>query len=188
MLIWFSKNVDLYAQLDAWRNAGSNYEPDQAVDNRWSVDGLEAEIGSADDPQAFERAVDQLFAYDVYPASVMQTAADFIREQRPPRTGDRIIQRIHVLPGILDALVMNIVSAVWHENDRRGFTVITSEYQYLSGEWTASISRKRSGALTFMLHAISLPAPRLPSLAHGVARRLQTAGFKKAAAHFKKTL
>ena len=182
MLIWFQKRLDLYALLEKWRKTGSNYDPDQPIDATWQVDGYEVPLGHAH--SAYEPAVHRLFRYDLYPSNVLEAAADFIKEDRMPAFGDRIVQRIRVIPGILSAVTMNIVSSVWHEHDRRGFTAVTSEEHYLMGEWTATVSRKRSGEAVLMIHAISRPSKRMPVFAGPLARRLQVRAQYQAIDHF----
>jgi uncharacterized protein (UPF0548 family) len=139
LLIWFSRHVDLYALLDQWADAGSNYEPRGVVDDSWYVDRYEIVLGAVGGGRMFDEAVRRLFRYDFYPQSFVRIAADFLRNDRPPQVGERVVQRVRVIPGVLDAVTMNIVSAVWEEPDRKGFTLVTSERQYETGEWTASI-------------------------------------------------
>lgn len=184
MLIWFSKKIDLYAILDHWRGAGSNYEPDQPVDNSWYVDGFEVVLGTSDEHTLFDRAVQRLFRYNFYPDSVLKSAANFIRDDRPPEVGDRVVQRIRVIPGILDAVTMNIMKSVWHEPDRKGFTMVTSERQYEMGEWTASISRKPDGEIALVVRVISKPSNRVPAIAGGFARSLQKRAHRLALESF----
>jgi uncharacterized protein (UPF0548 family) len=184
MLIWFSKRIDLYAVLDDWRNEGSNYQSDQAIDNSWYVDGFEVVLGTSDEQRLFDTAVKRLFRYNFYPDSVLKCAANFIHDDRPPEIGDRIVQRIRIIPGILDAVTMNIVKSVWHEPDRRGFTMVTSERQYEMGEWTASISRKPSGTVALVVRVVSKPSNRLPAIAGGFSRRLQKRAHRLALQSF----
>jgi uncharacterized protein (UPF0548 family) len=184
VLVWFCNKVDLYAVLDQWCDEESNYELDQAVDKSWNVDGFEIALGKSDENSVFERAVQRLFHYDVYPDSVLEFVADFVRDDRLPQTGDRIVERIRVIPGIVDAVTMNIVTAVWREPDHHGFTMVTSERQYEMGEWTASISRKPDGEIAFVMNIISKPSHRLPAFAHGFARRLQKRAHRLALESF----
>lgn len=184
MLVWLSKKVDLYAVLDQWSDEGCNYAPDQAVDSSWNVDGFEIALGTSDEHSLFDRAVQRLFRFNVYPASILEFVADFVRDDRPPEKGDRIVERVRVIPGILDAVTMNIVTAVWQEPDHHGFTMVTSERQYEMGEWTASISRKPDGEITLVMHVVSKPSHRLPAIAHGFARSLQKRAHRLALESF----
>ncbi len=188
MLIWFSKNKDLYQLLAEWRETGTNYNPDQPIDNTWEVDGYEELLGNNSMPSLFENAVQKLFRYDIFPPTVMRVGANFLLEDRFPVVGDRIIQRIRIIPGIVDAITMNIISAVWHEPDRRGFTLITSDKQYKMGEWTASISRKKNGEIALMVHVISRPSNQMPVIAGNFARKLQLRAHRLALKYFHQTL
>lgn len=188
MLIWFSQKIDLYALLDKWGQEGINYEPGQAVDSSWHVDGFEVTLSSSDQDTLFDRAVQRLFGYRFYPDTVLEAVADFIHDGRPPELGDRIVQRIRVIPGVLDAITMNIVKAVWQEPDRSGFTIVTSKQQYEMGEWTASIARKPDGQISLSVKVISKPSSRLPTIAGGFARGLQKRAHRLALESFASAL
>lgn len=188
MFIWFSKDVSLTELLEKWRRTGSNYQPNQPVDSKWYVDGQTAALGRAENDALFQKAVDRLFAFDIFPTQVMRFAADFMLEKRPPAFGDRVIQRITVVPFILDVAVMSIVTSVWHETDRRGYTMVTSEHHYGMGEWTASVTRKRGGQISFLMHSIYRPGGRLPRFATVFARAVQLRAHRQAFAHFKEVV
>jgi uncharacterized protein (UPF0548 family) len=188
MLIWFSKKIDLYAILDQWSSEGSNYEPGHPVDSSWYVDSFEVALGTSDENSLFDRAVQRLYRYKFYPDSVLKAVANFVRDDRPPEVGDHVVQRIRVIPGILDAVTMNIVKSVWHEPDRRGFTMVTGEQQYEMGEWTASISRKPDGEITLTVRVVSKPSNRLPAIAGGFARGLQKRAHRLALESFSRAV
>lgn len=188
MLLWFSKRLDLYAMLDRWRNEDSNYDPDHPADKSWYVDGFEVVLGNSDENNLFDRAVQRLFQYNFYPDSILEAAANFIRDERPPELGDCIVQRIRVIPGVLDAVTMNIVKSVWLEPDRKGFTIVTSDQQYEMGEWTASIARQANGEITLSVNVISKPSIRLPVFAGGFARGLQKRAHRLALESFSSAL
>ena len=133
MYAWFSRRIDLDAVLDDWRTTGSNFDPEQPIDGNWHVDGNDVELGPAGDDALFDAAVCALFRYAIYPHALMQVSADFLQEGRPPHPGDRILQRIHLIPGLLDVLTMNIVSSVWHEQNRRGFTLRATQKRATNG-------------------------------------------------------
>ncbi len=173
MLIWFSRKIDLYAVLNEWRDAGSNYEPGRVVDNSWYVDTYEVALGTSDDGALFDNAVRRLFLYAFYPESFVAVAANFIRDKRPPEVGESVVQRIRVIPGILDAVTMNIVKSVWQDPERQGFTLVTSERQFELGEWTASVVRNPGGEIALLVRVVSKPSKRVPFLARGFARGLQ---------------
>ena len=173
MLAWFSRKIDLYAILEQWCEAGSNFEPARSVDKHWYVDRYEVALGTSDEDALFDKAVQRLFRYSFYPESFVAVAAGFIRDERPPEKGERIVQRVRVIPGILDAVTMNIVKSVWQEPDRTGFTLVTSERQYETGEWTASIARNPGGEVLLLVAVISRPSKRLLLPARIFARALQ---------------
>jgi uncharacterized protein (UPF0548 family) len=184
LLIWFSRHVDLYALLDQWADAGSNYEPRGVVDDSWYVDRYEIVLGAVGGGRMFDEAVRRLFRYDFYPQSFVRIAADFLRNDRPPQVGERVVQRVRVIPGVLDAVTMNIVSAVWEEPDRKGFTLVTSERQYETGEWTASILRRPGGEVALSVYVVSRPSRRLLFPARLFARGLQKHAHRLALTSF----
>lgn len=184
MLAWFSRKVDLYAVLDAWSDAGTTFEPGRPIGGSWYVDRYEVALGEDDDHALFDRAVKRLFRYDFYPRSFLTVAANFLGEERPPGAGERIVQRIRVIPGIVDAITMNIVESVWQEPDRKGFTLVTSERQYEIGEWTASIVRSPGRDTSLRVNVISKPSQRLPAPARLFARGLQKHAQKLAMKKF----
>lgn len=173
MFVWFSREVDLYAVLDEWRGLRRNYRPGELVDDSWYVDRYEVLLGNADNHGLFDMAVRRLFRYAFYPESFVAVAGDFIRENRPPEVEERIVQRVRVIPGVVDAVTMNIVESVWQEPDRQGFTLVTSERQYERGEWTASVVREPGGEVLLQVCVVSRPSQRLPLPARIFARALQ---------------
>ena len=173
MLAWFSQKIDLYAVLDRWREVGSNYEPGRYGEKGWYVDRYEVALGKSDDDTLFDEAVQRLFRYAFYPESFVAVAAAFIRDERPPEAGERIVQRVRVIPGILDAITMNIVKSVWQEPDSKGFLLVTSEQQYETGEWSASIARNPDGEVLLLVAVVSRPSKRLLLPARVFARALQ---------------
>ena len=191
MLVWFSREVDLYAVLDEWRAARRNYRPGESVDDSWYADRYEVLLGKAVEHGLFDMAARRLFRYAFYPESFVSVAADFIREDRAPEVEERIVQRVRVIPGVVDAVTMNIVESVWQEPDRRGFTLVTSERQYERGEWTASIARDTGGNVLLQVCVVSRPSQRLPLPARIFARALQkhahNLGLKRFAAAVRST-
>jgi len=173
MLAWFSRKIDLYAVLDRWCETGSNYEPGRYGEKGWYVDRYEVALGTSDDDALFDKAVRRLFRYAFYPESFVAVASAFIRDERPPEAGERIIQRVRVIPGILDAVTMNIVTSVWQEPDSKGFMLVTSEQQYETGEWSASIARNPDGEVLLRVAVVSRPSKRLLLPARVFARALQ---------------
>jgi len=180
MLVWFSRTVDLYAMLDEWRGESSNYDHDDSIDGRWYSDNHETELSRSTDRVLYEKAARRLLGYRYYPDSVLTFVADFTRYDRLPLPGDRIVQRIRVIPFLLDAITMNIVKSVWHDADSSGFTIVTSEHHYEMGDWTAVISNTATGQITLGVRVTSRPSDRLPFFARGFARNLQMRAHEQA--------
>lgn len=173
MLVWFKQRIELYKVLEQWRDESSNYALDEPKDSSWFVDEFSIPLGTANDDRVFERAAIRLLRYKFYPTSVLHAAANFIRERRAPRPGEQIVQRVKVIPGIVDAVTMNIVTDVCDEPDRCGFRIVTSNQQYEKGEWSAYISRDGDGNVELNVKVISKPATPLPFISSSFARALQ---------------
>ncbi len=173
MFVLFGRKINLEQQMDLWGKPAANYDPELPPDASWNVDEYEITLNGGRDPETFERAAQNLFRYQFYPAEVLTHASDFARAGRPLRTGDRIIQRIHILPGLLDVITLNQVVSVVYEAGRRGFTYRTTTRHLEMGEWSATVVRKRTGETHLLVHAISKPGRRLPRPLHRWARALQ---------------
>ncbi len=187
MFEWFFKKRSLRELLQKWDTRESNYQPDQPIDTSWNVDGYEGILSSKPDDALFERASRALFRNVFFPPEVMTFYADFMAEDRDLRPGDRIIQRIPILPPVLSLIAMNRVQNVFLEPDRRGYTYFSSIYHLEIGEWTAAVVRKKNGPIALMVHTISKTDPRrVPGVLRPVARRLQLRGHRLGLAHFLK--
>ena len=172
MLEWFPKPNPLEKYLDTFGQPPNNFDPEQPVDHTWHVDQHEVILGP-DKDELFDRAVHLLLHYQLYPPSVLHHTSDFARENRHLRFGDRIIQRIHAIPGLLDAVTMNRITSTLAEPNRIGFTYTTTEHHLEMGEWTATVIRKRDGQVALLMHAISKPGPKMPGWAMPFARAMQ---------------
>ncbi len=184
MLVWFSKTVDLYAILDRWRGEGSNYHLEGAAQGACYLDNFDVALGTSEAQQLYDQAVKRLLGYRYYPDSVLTAVADFTRDGRLPQPGDRIVQRIKVIPYILDAITMNIVKSAWQEPDSSGFTIVTSEHHYEVGEWTVSVDRNPNGEVTLVVRIDSHPSNQLRFLARWFARALQLRAHRLARRDF----
>lgn len=187
MLEWFPRPRPLEKDLDAIGHPPINFDPEQPIDNTWHVDQRELFLG-LDESGLFRRAVDLLLHYHFYPPSVLHHASDFARENRALRFGDRIVQRIHVIPGLLDVVTMNRVTATLAEPHRIGFTYTTTEHHLETGEWSATVVRKRNGQVALFMLAISKPAVPMPLWARPFARALQLRAHRLGFQHFKQLL
>ena len=188
MLVWFKHDVDLAKMLEKWHDEQSNYDPDEPKDESWFVDEFSILLGRASDDRVFERAAIRLLRYKFYPTSVLHAAAVFIREGRPPKTGERIVQRVKVIPGLVDAVTMNIVTDVCDEPNRCGFRIVTSNQQYEKGEWSAYITRDQEGNVTLDVKVISKPATPLPFVSSSFARALQRRAHRLALNSFSEAI
>jgi len=173
MFVWFPDGKDLPPFLDRHPTPDSNFDPEQPVDKSWHVDGRQSCLTAAVRNGLFETAVDRLMHYDFYPPAVLVHTSDFIREQRRLQPGDRIAQQIRILPGLLAARVINMVTRVFYEPDRAGFSYVTTEAHFEIGEWTAAIVRKKDASIWLVVQAVSKPGPRVPAIFRPLARLMQ---------------
>ena len=188
MLVWFKQKIDLAAMLEKWHDERSNYDPDEPKDFSWFTDEFSVLLGNAGDDRVFERASIRLMRYRFYPTSVLQATAAFIRERRAPHPGERIVQRVKVIPGLVDAVTMNIVTDVCDEPDRCGFRIVTSNQQYEKGEWSAYITRNDQGAVFLNVKVVSKPATPLPFISSSFARALQRRAHRLALNSFSEAI
>jgi len=184
MLEWFPKPQDLGKYLDQLGQPENNFDPEQPIDNTWHVDQHEMPLG-LDQDGLFDRAVQHLLRYQFYPPSVLHHASDFSRDNRILRFGDRIVQRIHAIPGLLDVITMNRITATFAEPNRIGFTYTTTEHHLEMGEWTATVLRKRDKQVVFVMHALSKPEPKMPLWAKPFSRALQIRAHRLGMEYFK---
>lgn len=188
MLVWFKQDVELYKMLELWRDEQSNYDPQEPKNSSWFVDEFSVPLGTASDDRVFERAAIRLLRYKFYPTSVLHAAATFIRERRAPRPGEHIVQRVKVIPGLVDAVTMNIVTDVCDEPNRCGFRIVTSNQQYEKGEWSAYITRTESGDVSLDVKVVSKPATPLPFISSSFARALQRRAHRLALTSFSEAI
>jgi len=184
MLVWFPKAADLYKHLRTIGQPPNNFDPEQPIDHTWYVDQHEVSLGP-DEDGLFERAVDKLLQYHFYPPSILDFASDFQVEHRQLRYGDRIVQRIFIIPDILEAITMTRVTATLAEPNRIGFTYTTTESHLEMGEWTAVVVRKRDGQVAILMHAISKTGPKMPLWARPFSRAFQLRAHRLGLEHFK---
>ncbi|GAB4578596.1 MAG: hypothetical protein Fur0022_13320 [Anaerolineales bacterium] len=187
MLEWFPQPTDLTKYLDQFGHPPNNFDPEQPIDNSWHVDQHEIPLG-LDRDGLFERAVNLLLRYQFYPPSVLRHTSDFARENRNLRFSDRIVQRIHAIPFLLDVITMNRITATFAEPNRIGFTYTTTEHHLEMGEWTATILRKRDGQVALVMHALSKPGPKMPWWARPFSRAVQIRAHRLGLAHFQHLL
>jgi uncharacterized protein (UPF0548 family) len=186
MLIWFPKEIDLPAYIKKWQDAPISFDADQPTDYSWHVDMHEHSLGNdSDDPSLFERAVEKLFRYEFYPENILIHHSTATSENRRLQQGDRIVQQIRGVPGIVDALTMNLVTNAIYETNRMGFTYRTTFEHLEVGEMTFAILRKRNGDVSVVIQGVSKPGPKMPFYAVPYARYLQKKAHAIGLAQFK---
>jgi Domain of unknown function (DUF1990) len=133
------------------------------------------------------RRSDFLFAYDIFPRFLMRAEAQWIREGRPIRLGDIIVQRA-VLPPIGFGLCAEFavrISALISEPSRLGFA-----YETLAGHLERGVSEfyfeERAGALFFVIHTHSEPAHWLSRVGRPFSLLYQKWCTQRALQHVKK--
>lgn len=171
--------------LDQWRAARLTYRRgDELNGMAWKHDRHSQLILPQATYAQFERAARLLWRYDFYPPELMAHVSDFSRAGRMLREGDLILQRIHVIPGLVDALTLVRVSEVIDEPRRKGFAYTTTQAHFEIGEWWCWVERQLDGALTVNIRSISRPGPRLPSWGRAFARRLQQRAHREGLSYF----
>jgi uncharacterized protein (UPF0548 family) len=130
----------------------------------------------------FERAVDRLFRYDIFPPELMRArvctpdgriAADAV-----------VVQRVRVGLPIMESAVR--VVAVWHhqaqESEEAGFAYATLEGHPERG--VSRFSLVRAGAtVRFEIEATSRPGSILTTIGRPIARRFQQSATRAALQH-----
>lgn len=174
-------DTDLLAQ---WRNAPLTFRAGDPLPNahRDDYDVVVREYASADH---FARAADLLLRYRFYPPDVMLHTSDFDQQRRRMRIGDRIVQRIRLLPG-LDMLTMNEVTRVTDEPRCTGFTYCTTAKHDEVGQWSAEVALDDAGALHLHIH--STGKANLPFFLRPFARFIQLRAHRRGIATFKVAL
>lgn len=188
MLSWFPFCSNDERFLSEWADAPISFDPQQPIDAHWHVDAYEQVLGIDSENGLFDRAAALLMRYEFYPPEVLRHVSTFTPEGREARPGDRIVQRIRVIPHVLDVVTMNVVSGLIVEPNRRGITYTTTERHLEIGEWTCVVSRRPSGEVVLLVHAVSKVGPRMPFWARPFARYFQLRGHRLGTAHFKKLL
>ena len=112
---------------------------------------------------------DFLFAYDIFPRFLMRTEPQWVREGRPMRAGDILVQRAVLPPigfGICAEFAVRI-SGLFSEPGKVGFA-----YETLSGHLERGVSEfyfeDRDGQIFFVIHTYSEPAHWLSRLGGGI--------------------
>jgi len=185
MFNWFPKTSNDLNTLNRWKTSPTNFEPNQPIDRSWYVDSHQVSLGK-DEGDVFDRAARLLFGYRFYPPGVMHHTSTFEQEDRLLHMGDRILQRIHLIPGVLDVLTLTYIRNTMVEYHRKGFTYATTERHLEMGEWTAVITRRPGEDVKLMLYSISKPGPHMPLWAKPLARMYQVRAHRLGIEHFRR--
>ncbi len=181
---WLSPHDDART-LDQWRTARPTYRRGDELNGlAWKHDRHTYVVAASASRAQFERAANLLWRYDFYPPSLLEHVSDFCRAGRLLREGDAILQRIHVVPGLVDAVTLTRVSEVIDEPRRKGFAYTTTQAHFEIGEWWCWVELKPDSALVINVRSISRAGPRLPGWQRGFARRLQLHAHRAGLAHF----
>lgn len=186
-LDWFPRlsTRDDARLLDQWRAARLTYQRgDELNGMTWTHDRQTHRILPQATRTQFERAARLLWRYDFYPPDLLEHVSDFSRAGRMLREGDLILQRIHAVPGLVDAVTLVRVSEVMDEPRRKGFAYVTTQAHFEIGEWWAWVELRLDGALAVSLRSISRAGPRLPGWQRGFARQLQRRAHREGLAYF----
>jgi uncharacterized protein (UPF0548 family) len=151
-------------------------EPNDSLDGADGVvDRYEREVRpKADGVEAFERSVDRLWRYDLFPPSVMQPVV--CSKDGLLYEGATIVQRVAIGPLRIAPAVR--VLRMWRTGDGQseeaGFTYATLPGHPERGVSSFWVTRDRqSGRITFSIAARSQPGSLLYRLGRPIARRFQ---------------
>jgi hypothetical protein len=181
---WLSARDDART-LDQWRAAKPTYRRGDELNGLpWKHDRHSYIIAPNATRAQLERAAGLLWRYQFYPPELMEHASDFSRAGRALREDDLILQRIHALPGLADAVTLVLVSEVIDEPRRKGLAYVTTQAHFEIGEWWGWAELKPEGALTVNIRSVSRAGPRLPAWQRGFARQLQLRAHREGLASF----
>ncbi len=187
---WFDDGCCDVKYLDEWDGVPVNYWPGQAVGEGWHTDRYELNLGRDTSGRLFQIAAGRLMSYQFYPEDILQHVSDFGLNERWPRPGDRIVQRIHVctLAGrpVLDVIGMAQIESVCDEPRRAGFRYVTVATHVEQGEWSAYVTWNEQDEVRLTVQAISRPVPEEPARNHKFIRAWQKKGHEQALARFQK--
>lgn len=170
--------------LAQWRSAPLTYLAGDALPSA-HVDEHDIVVREHAGIDHFARAADLLLRYQFYPPDVMLHASDFAQAGRRMEAGDRIVQRIRLVPGI-DVLTMNEVTRVTGDARCAGFTYATTQKHDEVGQWSADVTLDDAGALHLQIH--SMGKANLSTFLRPFARQIQLRAHRRGIAAFKAAL
>jgi uncharacterized protein (UPF0548 family) len=190
--VWFNGKQDDNRYLDLWREAPITYHPDQPMDSDWHVDRYEVVLGKDPSGELFQRAGSLTMRNRFYPPQVMINTSDFQREDRPVRTGDRVVQRIRILMAwdrpLLEVLTLNQITEVIDEPRRKGFTYTTTAVHSETGEWSPCVEWRENNEVVLIITVVSNTRPGASRLSRRLIRWLQLRAHHLSIQNFKDLL
>ncbi len=191
-LSWFDDGCCDVKYLDLWANEAASFTPGQVLDTSWQQDHHEVWLGHDGNGRLFQHAAQLLLHYLFYPPTLLTPTSDFTLGKRSMRTGDMIIQRIHLAAiwkyHLLDVIGVNRIYEVTQEPRLCGFKYITLAPHITEGEWAVNIKWHPDGNLILSLEATSRPAAKEPQRNHKFIRTMQKKAYQQGIKHFKKRL
>ncbi|RMG98583.1 MAG: DUF1990 family protein [Chloroflexi bacterium] len=191
-LEWLSDGCCDVKYLDEWEQVPLNYHASIPLDETWHIDKYEASLGHDATGELFACAADVLMRYEFYPPDVLTHMSDFDLQGRWLQVGDRIVQRVHVwqLRGrvVLDAVVMNEVTAVTQADRRCGFTCVTTARHVEQGEWSAYVAWLPDGQVVLRVSSVSRPVPEEPRRNYRFIRARQQQAHRRGLSYFQEVV
>lgn len=179
---WWIRWPQTRADCAAWSSRPMT--ADQAtVDGVTDTYGIDLPTDAAGPAEVFDRAVDRLFRYDIFPPDLM-SAVVCTTDGRIARDAV-IVQRVRVGLPIMESAVR--VVDVWHrqaqDSEDAGFAYATLDGHPERGVSTFRVVREGS-AVRFEIKATSRPGSILTSIGRPIARRFQRRATRAALRHF----
>ena len=182
---FFNNDSDDSRFLTEWHDAPLTYHPGQVLRDA-HTDHYEERVAAVADIALFEKAADHLLQYHFYPSNVMIHTSDFGLTNRHMCVGDRIVQRIHVIPNVIDIVTMNELISVVDEPRHAGFAYVTTDKHDEAGQWSAQVLWRADTSLWLTIDAYGRPT--VPWFARSLARHTQLRAHQRGIAHYKQLI
>ena len=134
-------------------------------------DSKVANLGLDPTGERFARIAEKMLSGQYYPPDAVEFFGFYQGEQRPIRSGDRILQRAPIVSGIYVWSMVEIYVAEQAENSCR-IGYVTTKKHHGRGIWTATLTRE-CGELKLLVESIASPNTWLFWLGLPIARYLQ---------------
>lgn len=187
--VWFGRGQqDDLKYLQEWRSALLTYSINDDLDSNWNIDRYDIILGRDSSGTLFQDAAELTLHNCFYPPEVLQATSDYDIEHRTVRSGDHIVQRIHVLQiagkPLLDMLTMNRITEVFQEPRRVGFTYTTTTAHIEVGEWSPRVEWRENNDVALVIEVASRIRPGTSAFARSLTRRMQLRGHKLSICNF----